>query len=73
MIWVKVLCTLRVRASSSVDSSSTSGIGSIRATRYGCSVTYSTMLMRSAPWTRIRRVPSGIFIIRATVPATPTS
>ena len=33
MIWLKVLWTLRVSASSSVEGSSTSGIASIRATR----------------------------------------
>ena len=39
---------------------------------YGDSRTHSSMCTRCAPWTRIRSVPSGTFIIRAIAPTTPT-
>ena len=72
MIVEKVVWMWRVSASSSDDSSTTSGSSWMRAIRYGCSETNSSSRTRVPPCTRIRRVPSGIRSMRAIVPATPT-
>ena len=72
MIREKVVWTLRCSASSSADGLTMSGASSIAATRYGSVETKSFTSTRWAPWTRIRRVPSGTLSMRATTPATPT-
>ena len=69
---LNVCWTLRLSAVSSGDSSTTSGSSEISATRYGVSRSRRRCARAGAPWTRIRSVPSGTFIIRATTPTTPT-
>ena len=64
--------TLRVSASTSGDSGSTSGSSSSSAIRYGSSCAGSTMRTRWSPCTRIRSVPSGTLIILWTIATVPT-
>jgi hypothetical protein len=72
MILEKVAWTFRRRPSSSDEGSSTSGASVMRAMRYGEVAMKSPSSTRCPHWTRIRTVPSGTFIIRATTPTTPT-
>ena len=72
MMREKVDWTFRRRPSSSSDGTSSSGASVMRATRYGAVATKSPSSTRWPHWTRIRTVPSGTFIIRATTPTTPT-
>src|SRR5215831_342617 len=65
--------TLRVSASSSGLSSTTSGTSLNSPTRYGSSWTRRSSTIRPTPWTRIRRLPSGTRIILCTTAAVPTS
>ena len=68
MICENVLCTLRSSASSSGEGSTSSGSSSIWATRYGSVCDELAELARAgAPCTRMRSVPSGTLIMRATV------
>src|SRR5688500_14296017 len=56
------LCTLRVSASTSGESGTTSGSSSNSPIRYGSSVPGSRSRTRCSPWTRMRSVPSGTLI-----------
>ena len=73
MIEPNMFWTLRVSASSSFDSSTTSGTSTNSPTRYGSSSTRRSSRMRRTPWTRIRSVPSGMRISLWTTAAVPIS
>ena len=73
MIWPNWPWTFRVSASTSGESRSTSGSSSNSASRYGSSPAGSARRIRSRPWTRIRRVPSGTLIILWMTARVPTS
>ncbi len=67
------LWTLRVSASTSGESGTTSGSASNSPNRYGSSVTGSRSRTRCSPWTRMRSVPSGTLINLCTTATVPTS
>ncbi len=71
-ILLKTLSRLARSASDSLDSVATSSIFSVRATRYGSSLTYSLTRTRCRPCTRMRMVPSGSLIILCARPTVPT-
>ena len=73
MIRANWLCTLRVSASTSGESGTTSGSTSNSPIRYGSSVPGSRSRTRCSPWTRMRSVPSGTLISLCTTATVPTS